>query len=126
MSARLPKTPPWVATLFEEVSATLPGERRKMFGSLCTFIGGNLASGTWGQSFFVRLSEGDRETLLALDGAEPFAPMPGRPMSNYVVLPRTMLDDDKELRAWLRRSADYAGTLPEKQKKKPAAKKKKR
>src|SRR5207237_670878 len=96
---------------------------KKMFGSLCNFVGGNLSSGTFAQSLFVRLGDADRARLLAIEGAEPFSPMPGRPMKEYAVVPRAMLDDEKELRLWLRRAADHARTLPEK-KKKPAAKKK--
>ncbi len=65
---------------------------------------------------FVRLAETDRATLLAEEGAQPFDPMGGRPMREYVVVPGTWLegDDDDELRAWMMKAARYARTLPPK------------
>jgi TfoX/Sxy family transcriptional regulator of competence genes len=109
---RFEKSPPWLVALFDEVAASLPGERRKMFGYPCLFLGGNLYCGLFQATMMLRLGEQDREALLALPGAAPFDPMGGRPMREYAVLPRDLLDDDRALRDWLRRSAAYASSLP--------------
>ena len=69
----------------------LPGDpdvtRRPMFGNLGGFVNGNLFLALFGDDVAVRLSPGDRAELLA-EGGVPFAPMPERPMKEYVVLPR--------------------------------------
>ena len=95
------KSPPWLIELFTQATAALPGEARKMFGYHSRFLDGNLYSG-----------EADRARLLAVAGAAPFDPVGGRPMKEYVVLPRELLDDDRALRDWLDRAADYARSLP--------------
>ena len=56
--------------------------------------------------------------LLSQKGAQPFAPMKGRPMKEYVVLPPTMLEDEETVKQWMRRGLDYARSLPAKKKKK--------
>ena len=52
---------------------------------------------------------------MALDGAAPFMPMPGRPMTGYTVLPPDVVADDTRIRAWVERAIDYGATLPPKQ-----------
>ena len=108
------KSPPWLVELFAEALAGTPGERRQMFGYPCGFLNGQLFSGLFASSMFVRLGEPDRNELLAREGAGVFDPMGGRPMREYVVLPHTVLDDVGELHRWLSRSAAYAAALPPK------------
>ena len=93
---------------------------RPMFGNLAGFVNGNMFTGLFGNDVFVRLSEVDRAELLREDGASPFEPMPGRPMAEYVVLPRSWRDEPVRVRTWIDRSLSWAGQLPEK---KPKAKK---
>ena len=52
---------------------------------------------------------------MKLDGAGPFSPMPGRPMTGYIVLPDEVLDDDSALSGWIERSLDYVRSLPPKE-----------
>ena len=108
------KTPPWLATLFDEVIATFPGERRKMFGYPCVFLNGLLVSGTFADRVIVRLSETDRAEALKIEGAELFEPMPGRPMREYVVLPTELCETPEELAAWIDRGFGFVATLPPK------------
>ena len=58
-----------------------------MFGYPALFVGGNLATGLFAESWMVRLAPDDLATLLALPGAGPFTPMPGRTMKGYGTLP---------------------------------------
>ena len=108
------KTPPWLATLFDEVLATMPGDRRRMFGYPCGFLNGLLVTGTFADRVIVRLSEADRAEALRIEGAEPFDPMQGRPMREYVVLPTTVCESADELRGWVDRAFGFVATLPPK------------
>ena len=91
---------------------------RPMFGNLAGFVNGNMFTGIFGESVFVRLPEEDREELLRVPGAAPFAPMPGRPMREYVTLPEAWREEPEVARAWVERSLAWAAGLPAKEKKK--------
>ncbi len=92
-----------------------PDIRRKpMFGYPCAWIGGNMLSGLFAEDWWVRVSEPDREALLALPGAHPFEVMPGKAMGRYVVLPADVVSDDAELDAWLDKVIAFTRTLPPK------------
>jgi TfoX/Sxy family transcriptional regulator of competence genes len=92
---------------------------RPMFGCQAAFINGNMFTGLMGSSLFVRLSEAEREELLAVPGAAEFMPMEGRPMKEYVTLPEAWREDPEQARAWVRRSLEWAATLPAKAPKPP-------
>ena len=61
----------------------------KMFGEIAGFVNGNMVTGLHAGRWFVRLTGDDKAEALALPGAGPFEPMPGRPMGDYIVLPAT-------------------------------------
>jgi TfoX/Sxy family transcriptional regulator of competence genes len=87
---------------------------RPMFGSVAAFVGGNMFMGLVRDELFVRVAEPDRATL-ADAGGRALEVMPGRPMKEYVTLPRWQGRAD-EVRAWGARALDYALTLPPKKK----------
>jgi TfoX/Sxy family transcriptional regulator of competence genes len=92
----------------------------KMFGGLAGMVNGNMFGGLFGKSIVVKLSAEDQREAMQLDGAEPFDPMGnGRLMKDMIFMPESVLDDDRELRSWLRRSLEYTATLPPKAKKPP-------
>jgi hypothetical protein len=100
---------------FDEAAARHhAGERRKMFGYPALFVGGNLATGLFAESWMVRLAPDDLATLLAFPGAGPFTPMPGRTMNGYGTLPPDVVADDAALDAWLERALSFAASLPAK------------
>jgi TfoX/Sxy family transcriptional regulator of competence genes len=118
------KPPAELVDLFLSLGPDDPGvEVRRMFGTPCFFYGGNMFAGVHQENLIVRLPDDDRAALLALPEAQPFEPMPGRPMREYACVPPAMLDDRAALEAWLARSLTYARTLPPKQKKPRATKK---
>jgi len=88
--------------------------RRQMFGYPCAWIGGNMLTGLFAQEWWVRVSEAEREALLALPGAHPFEVMPGKTMGRYVVLPSNVVADDARLDDWLTKAIDFTRTLPPK------------
>lgn len=110
------KSSPELVERFEAALAGIEGmEQRKMFGYPAGFVGGNLATSLFGESWLVRLPEDERGRL----GWLSFEPMPGRPMREYVALPDKITADPEQARAWVERAAGYARTLPPKTKKAP-------
>jgi TfoX/Sxy family transcriptional regulator of competence genes len=89
-----------------------------MFGYPAFFINGNLFSGLFQDSFFLRLSA-DHKTALGKQFGQlaPLEPMPGRPMKDYAVLPEKLFRDGARLRAVITAAAEWARSLPAKQKK---------
>lgn len=66
------------------------------------------------ERFGALLDKVPRAELLRLEGASVFAPMPGRPMAEYVAVPPSLRDDPVEVRPWIERALRYASTLPAK------------
>jgi TfoX/Sxy family transcriptional regulator of competence genes len=108
-------SPPALIERFDAVAARTEGiQRRKMFGYPALFVGGNLVTGLFADRWMVRLAPDDLAELLTLPGAEPFAPMPGRTMKGYGVLPRELVDDDEAIDAWVARAIALGRSLPAK------------
>ena len=102
-------------------AAALPddarAERRPMFGYPACFVNGNMFAGLWQDCMVVRLGETDRKKLLGIAGAKVFEPMAGRPMKEYVIVPKSVLDDTKSLRKWTSKAFEFGASLPAKVKK---------
>ncbi len=96
---------------------------RPMFGNLAAFVNGNMFTGLYGETLFVRLSEEDREDLLKVKGARLFEPMKGRLMKDYVCLPNEWLSKPEMVTPWISKAMDWSGKLPPKEKKKKIVKK---
>ncbi|MBI3750029.1 MAG: TfoX/Sxy family protein [Chloroflexi bacterium] len=108
------KSPPELVERFHAVTDDLPDvQHRLMFGYPALFVAGNMATGLYESSWFVRLGDADRTELLEIDGAGPVEIMPGRSMAGYVALPPSMIaDDEPALRSWLARAVAFAQALP--------------
>jgi hypothetical protein len=85
-----------------------------MFGYPALFVGGNMANSLFADRWAVRMAPVDTEALLRIPGAEPFAPMPGRAMAGWAVLPRAVVADDAALDGWPEHALAYAASLPPK------------
>jgi hypothetical protein len=85
-----------------------------MFGYPAAFVGGNLATGLYGDGWMVRLGPEEAGRMVAANDAEAFEPMPGRPMTGYVLLPPSEIGDDDAIEGWVRRALAYAASLPPK------------
>lgn len=111
------KSSPALVAIFE---AALPDdprvERRQMFGYPAAFANGNLFTGLHQENLMVRLDDQGRAALQK-KGGSPFEPMPGRSMREYVVVPANIVATPRSLKAWMRKSLQYAGSLPAKAKK---------
>jgi TfoX/Sxy family transcriptional regulator of competence genes len=116
----MPKADPDTIRRFERlVGRHADVTLRPMFGHRAAFVRGHMFAGTFGPDIVVRLDEAERQTLLAIEGARPFEPMPGRPMKDFVVLPRAWASGRTPADTWVRRALAWALTLPPKV---PAAK----
>ena len=114
------KTPPELAAKFDRAAPKDPKVVRKpMFGYPALFLNGNMFAGTFQDKIVARLSEPDRERALKA-GMKQFAPMPGRPMKEYVVVPAADVAKPAALAKWVAQAHTYAKTLPAKEKKKPS------
>jgi TfoX/Sxy family transcriptional regulator of competence genes len=108
------KTPPEVAAAFDAAAPRDPAVVRKpMFGYPALYLGGNMFAGTFQDKIVARLGEADRAAALRA-GAEQFAPMPGRPMKEYIVVPAADVARPAALKRWLARAQAHAATLPPK------------
>ena len=111
------KPPEKLVQFFEERSAKIECERRKMFGYPCYWTGGNMFFATHQDYLILRLSDEDRTVFLSLPEARVFEPMPGRPMREYVVVPPGLAADPLALQEWVAKGYGYTASLPPKEKK---------
>jgi TfoX/Sxy family transcriptional regulator of competence genes len=115
------KPPQDMVDTFEAIVPKSGAEPRKMFGYPAAFVNGNMFMGLFQDKMMLRLGDDARHELLTLDGAAIFEPMPGRPMREYVVVPRSLLSNRSELSSWISRSLKYAASLPAKGRKSGSA-----
>ena len=109
------KSPP---ELVERFAAALPNHpdvaRKPMFGYPAAFANGNMVCGLFQESVVVRLGKEGAASAVCAGQAKQFAPMAGRTMTGYVLLPAEVIQDHKALAAWLQRALDFTLTLPKK------------
>jgi TfoX/Sxy family transcriptional regulator of competence genes len=99
-------------------------DRKFMFGSPTFFINNNMFAGVHQRTIILRLSESDRNEILAKHAqAKQFEPMPGRFMKEYIALPEALAKNESLLREWLGRAYKYARSLPPKEPKRRTRKK---
>lgn len=125
---KLKKSPQELIDLFASVVPGPHVTQRKVFGYPAGFVNGNMFMGLFEDEMILRLPEDLREKMLSVHGAKIFEPMPGRPMKEYVALPRSLRSDRKELAAWVSRALEHGESLKPKSKAKtsPKARAKKR
>lgn len=105
-------SPPDLVQRFEQVMPGPPAVARKMFGYPAGFVNGHMFMGLFQDRFIVRLPEPERREMLAVEGAEVFEPMEGRPMKEYVAVPGTW--SAAALEPWVAKALAYAGAMPAK------------
>lgn len=93
-----------------------------MFGYPAAFTNGNMVCGLFQDSVVVRLGREGAAAAVAEGRAEYFAPIPGRTMTGYVLVPAAEAQEPKALAAWLQQALDFTLTLPGKAAKPPAKK----
>jgi TfoX/Sxy family transcriptional regulator of competence genes len=95
-----------------------PVQKRIMFGCPAYFVNNNMFTAMHQDNIVIRLSEDGRTEISAkYDESEPFEPMKGRVMKEYIVIPETLYNDPDEFDFWLNQSYEYASSIPPKKKK---------
>ena len=87
---------------------------RRMFGTICFMIRGNMCAATWNGSLIVRLDKKNHDATLA----EPYvrsADMNGRTMKGWALVEPVGIASDEQLSVWLDRAARFADSLPAKE-----------
>ena len=111
------KSPPALVQRFQAVLGRHPdAQQRQMFGYPAAFIGGNMVTSLFHDHWVIRLPDADREQLRAIKGSGPFAPMAGREMKEYAIVPPSIVADDAALDGWLERAFANGRSLPPKKK----------
>ena len=103
-----------LAERIRELTADEPGmSERKMFGGLAFLHEGNMCFGVLGSELMVRVGPDAYESALSLPHAREMD-FTGRSMRGLVYVAEAGIGEDEELRAWLDRGLDFAGSLPPK------------
>jgi TfoX/Sxy family transcriptional regulator of competence genes len=106
------------AELVERFATALPHHpaivRKPMFGYPAAFANGNMVCGLFRDSVVVRLGKEGAASAVAKGRAQQFAPVPGRSMTGYVLVPAAEAQDARALAAWLQEALDFTLTLPKK------------
>lgn len=111
------RAPEELVHAFENAMKDLPmAERRKMFGYPTAFINTQMFAGLFQDRMFLRLSEADRSKFMTEHKTTLFEVMPGRPMREYVLIPRGMTRSPRQLNPWLAKAMAFAASLPPKSK----------
>lgn len=112
------KSPPELVARFGEVLdrvGTPDTIRKPMFGYPCAWVGGNMATGLFATSWWVRLPPDELAEALASGEAHAFQVMPGRDMQGYAAMPDEVVADDDQVDDWVGRALAYTATLPPKE-----------
>ena len=109
------KSPPELVERFDEALPAAEGITRKpMFGYPAAFVHGNLCCSLFRDRVVARVGEEEAARLIASRKAEPFAPLPGRPMKAYVLVPAADAARTDRLAPWLARAVAFTRTVPAK------------
>ncbi|GAB2183668.1 TfoX/Sxy family protein [Roseibium sp. LAB1] len=102
--------------LIERTRALIPDdniEQKRMFGSTCFMIDGNMLVCASRRGLMARVGTG----LQAEAIAKPYASvckMGGRPMSGFIRVEPEGIESDDDLKSWIDMARSYVGTLPPK------------
>jgi TfoX/Sxy family transcriptional regulator of competence genes len=97
----------------ELISARADVSEKKMFGSLCFLVSGNLAVCVRQDELLVRLDPDDAATAITEEGVRA-AVMGKREMKGWIFVSEERISDDEELAGWVDAGADRAASLPPK------------
>lgn len=114
-AAKMEKPDPGLLARMDALLAAFPAYRRPMFGTVSWFLEGNeqMFAAVWGIDVSLRIGAAEVARTVAAGKARPFAPMAGRTMREYVLVPASTYRD-ADLRKWIARAADFTGKLERK------------
>lgn len=86
---------------------------KKMFGSICFLLNGNLLVGVWKDSLIARIGKDAYETALQEEYVTEFD-VTGRLMKGWVIVEADGIDSDHQLSHWIELAVQFVRTLPTK------------
>ncbi|RJP28324.1 MAG: TfoX family protein [Actinobacteria bacterium] len=99
----------------DEMLLPIPGVKAgKMFGLPGYYVDGKLFACVWEDGVSLKVPPEVREELLAKRGVEPFVPMEGRPMKEWVLINRKNSRDYLKLEDAFVSAVEYVLSLPKK------------
>ena len=84
----------------DAVARKLNIEEKKMFGSVCFMLNGNLLVGVWKDSLIACLGPDEGEAALREPHVRKFD-ITGKPMRNWVLVEPEGVEDDDQLKEWV-------------------------
>jgi TfoX/Sxy family transcriptional regulator of competence genes len=99
----------------EALGARAGVTERRMFGGIGFMIEGNMACGVHGEELIVRLEPEEAERALGEPGTRIFD-ITGRPTKGWLLVSGGALADGDALQGWVDAGADFATSLPPKEK----------
>jgi TfoX/Sxy family transcriptional regulator of competence genes len=100
------RSPPELIATFEKAKPADPAvQLRPMFGYPAFFLNGKMFAGTFQDKVVVKLGD---DRIPGAKTAKTFEPMPGRPMTGFVVVPDAVVKSPAKLRAWVDHAHAYA------------------
>jgi len=90
-------------------------EERKLFGCVGFLVHGNMLVGVWKNSLIVRLDLDSYEDALLEPHVKDFN-ITGRPMKGWVLVEPEGVEDDEQLKDWIKRALKFVKALPAKEK----------
>lgn len=88
-------------------------EEKRMFGGIVFMLHGNMLVGVWKDSLIVRLGDEQAEEALLEPHVRPFD-ITGKPMKRWAMVVPEGVQDDDQLKDWIRRAVKFVGRLPAK------------
>jgi TfoX/Sxy family transcriptional regulator of competence genes len=107
--------------VLDEMLLDIPGVKAgKMFGLPGYYAGGKLFACVWEDGVSIKLPEEVRVKMLKRKGVEPFVPIEGRPMKEWVLVNRENSRDYLKYEDVFIASVEYVLSLPKKSPRKRA------
>ena len=105
--------------MLDNLVISLDCTKRKMFGCPCFFVNGNMYSGVFEDTIFLRFSISEQKELKKhFDGINQFEPIKGRKMKEYITISENIWQNIDTVKELLTKSYSYVSSLPVKEKKK--------
>jgi len=103
------------ARVRDALARTANVEEQALFGCACFLLDGKVLAGVWEDALIARLGPDEADAALREPHVRAFD-ITGRPMRNWVAVEPEGVEDDDQLRDWIRRAEAFVGTLPAKRK----------
>jgi TfoX/Sxy family transcriptional regulator of competence genes len=85
-------------------------QEKKMFGGIGFLLNGNMLVGVWKDSLIVRLGDDEGEEALLESHVKEFD-ITGRSMEGWVLVASEGVEDDEQLKGWIKRAVRFVGKL---------------